>query len=70
MSEIAKKGNVDFLKFFREIKAELKKVAWPTMKQLTKHTSIVISAIFIVAVFIGAVDFIFNNLLRFISGMK
>ena len=38
--------------------AELKKVAWPTKKQTTEYTLLVIGISLAVAAFIGLVDFI------------
>ena len=43
----AKKGGI--LKFFRETKAELKKVTWPTKKQLVHNTLIILVFIIITA---------------------
>ncbi|MDA8133760.1 MAG: preprotein translocase subunit SecE [Desulfobacteraceae bacterium] len=45
---------VDFLS---EVKVELKKVTWPTRKQVTGTTIVVIIFIFVVAAFLGLFDF-------------
>lgn len=47
--------------FFREIKAELKKIVWPTMKQVRNNTSVVITAIIIVGAFVAVLDVIFSQ---------
>lgn len=47
--------------FFREIKGELKKIVWPTMKQVRNNTGVVISAIIIVGVFVAILDVIFSQ---------
>ena len=39
--------------FFREVKIELRKVVWPTRKQTTGTTVVVVVFVFIVAVFLG-----------------
>jgi len=47
-------------------KAELKKVTWPTKKETTKHTLIVIGISAFTALFLGALDFIFSKLLALV----
>lgn len=42
---------------------EMKKVAWPTKKEIRDYTILVISISLIVAAFLGALDFIFSWLL-------
>ena len=41
--------------FFREVRIEMKKVTWPPRKELIKSTGVVIVAVVVAAVFIGAV---------------
>ena len=43
-------------KWFREMKSELKKVVWPSSKQLVNNTLIVLAAVIVV----GAVVFLFD----------
>ena len=45
---------VDFL---TEVRVELKKVTWPTRKQVTGTTIVVIIFVFVVAAFLGLFDF-------------
>ena len=45
-------------KYFRELRSELKKVVWPTPKQVTKNTLIVLACVLIVGVFIWVFDFV------------
>ena len=42
--------------FFREVKVELKKVTWPTRKQTTGTTIVVIIFVFVIAAFLGLFD--------------
>ena len=51
--ESSKKG---IIKFFKEVRNELKKVIWPNRSQLTKSTITVLTACFI----IGAIIWIFD----------
>lgn len=43
-------------KWFREAKAEFKKVIWPTKKQLINHTIVVISFVIVTGVFVCLLD--------------
>jgi len=47
------KNAVDFLK---EVKAELKKVTWPTNKETLSSTYVVLIVVVIASTFIGLVD--------------
>lgn len=52
------------LQFLREVKIELKKVTWPTRKQATGSTIVVIILVMIIALFLGAVDIGLSSLVR------
>ena len=45
-------------KFFREMRSELKKVVWPTPKQVLKNAVIVLACVVVVGVFIWLFDFV------------
>jgi preprotein translocase subunit SecE len=44
------------LQFLREVKAELKKVTWPSRKQTVGSTVVVILVVVMIAFFLGVVD--------------
>ena len=46
--------------FFKDFKAELKKVIWPTPKQLVNNTIAVITIVLITAVIVFALDVVFD----------
>lgn len=48
--------------FFKDFRAELKKVIWPTPKQLLNNTVAVISIVLITAVIVFALDFVFEKM--------
>jgi len=50
--------------FFKEVRTEMKKVNWPTRQELLRYTLIVIGASVIVAAFLGALDYLFINVLQ------
>ena len=45
-------------RYFRELRSELKKVTWPTPKQVLKNTLIVAGCVVAVGVFIWLFDFV------------
>ena len=56
------KENKEKNSFFKEFKAELKRVSWPTFKQLVNNTGAVIAIVLIVAVIVFVLDVAFENL--------
>lgn len=50
--------------FLIETKGELKRVTWPTRKQITQYTLIVVGASLIIAFFLGGLDFLFTYLIN------
>lgn len=55
-------------KFFREVKAEMKKVTWPGRKEVVSNTFIVIVSVAIAAVVIGFFDAAVVGALKSIIG--
>ena len=53
-----------FVNYIRDSKQELKKVVWPTKKETTHHTLLVISISLGVAVFLGVIDYILSRVLE------
>ena len=45
-------------RYVRELRSELKKVVWPTPKQVLKNTLIVLACVLVVGVFIWLFDFV------------
>jgi len=52
------------VEFLREVKVELKKVTWPTRKQTTGTTIVVIVFVFVVAAFLGLFDYSLSKLVQ------
>ena len=64
-----KPGKMAALKtFIREAKAELKKVTWPTRRQIWYWTVIVIVFTLCVSLYLGLIDFILAWLFRMLLG--
>jgi len=56
-------------KWLKEMKSELKKVQWPTRKQVINNTLIVIACVIVVGVFIWAFDFIAGNAIQLLISL-
>ena len=56
---MAKKTN-RLVSYFKEVKSELKKVVWPSFKQVKNNTLIVIACVLIIGAFIWICDGIFS----------
>lgn len=54
------------VQFIKEIKAELKKVVWPTKEDVFSSIKVVIISTIVVAVVLGALDLGFSELFRLI----
>ena len=52
------------LQFLREVKVELKKVAWPSRKQAMGSTIVVIMLVLLVSFFLGVVDIGLSSLIK------
>jgi len=52
------------VKFLRETYDELKLVKWPTVKEVTRLTTIVLIISVIVGMYIGALDWIFAKVME------
>ena len=64
----SKKGGI--LKFFREVKAEVKRITWPSKNETKKALIAVGVVVLIYIVLVGGFDYIFQNLFEFILKFK
>ncbi len=60
------KDSNGIMRFLREAKSELKKVTWPTRRELIAHTIVVFIAVVLSAVLIWVIDSIFAGLFQLI----
>ncbi len=49
------------LQFLREVRAELRKVAWPTRAEVTNYSIIVLVALIVLTAFVAGLDWIFGD---------
>ena len=52
------------VQFVKEAKIELKKVKWPTRTELIDSTTVVLATSFLLAAFIGGIDFLLSQLIN------
>jgi len=50
-------------RYFRETRAELRKVVWPSRREATRLSLIVVSVMVAVSAFLGVADFVFARLI-------
>ena len=65
------KGRNRIARWFREMRSELKKVIWPTRKQIINNTFVAVTVMAAAAVAIWALDFAGNQIfqaIRLLSG--
>ena len=54
--------------FVRQVIAELRKVIWPTRKELVAYTTVVVVFVVIMASIVAGLDFIFTRAVLFVFG--
>ena len=56
-----KKKRTGFLQYLREVRQELKKVAWPSREELTTYTIVVFAVTAVVTLFVFGLDWAFSK---------
>ncbi|OIJ17122.1 preprotein translocase subunit SecE [Anaerobacillus alkalilacustris] len=64
MAGVVKKSN----EFLRDVVKELKRVSWPSRKELTRYTGVVVATVVFIAIYFAIVDLGISSLIRFILG--
>ncbi len=54
---------MSIISYIKEVKLETKYIKWPTKKQVTNYTLVVVIVSVILAIYIGALDAFFAKLL-------
>ncbi len=55
-------------KFFRDQKSEVKKIVWPSKKQVLNNTAIVLAAVALFAVAVGIFDWALGLVIKLLLG--
>jgi preprotein translocase subunit SecE len=54
--------------YFKEVRAEMKHVSWPTRRQTVVYTLVVIAVSLITSVYLGLLDYLFSYVIKHIIG--
>jgi len=65
-----RRGRANPINFVRDVRSELRKVAWPTQRETMNLTAVVIALSVAVGLFLGGTDFVFQELFRFLLGIQ
>ncbi len=65
---VARKQPNFIVRFYRETVGELRKVSWPTRKEALSLTKVVVIVMFIFAIFLGSLDYVFFKLFAWLFG--
>ena len=68
MTKATTKKENAIIKYLKETRAELKKVNWPSRREATNLTLIVIAVTVFMAFVLGVIDYIFATLFKLILG--
>ncbi len=63
------KQKKSLLRFFRESKAEMKKVTWPSKEQLIHNTVVILVFIAVVTIVLSALDIGFSKLFQMLTSL-
>jgi len=55
--------------WWQETRNELRKVTWPTREQTRNLTLVVVAVCIVMATFLGVVDYVLSQIIRFIIGL-
>ena len=62
--------NKGIFNFFKEIKAETKKITWPSKKEAKKALIAIAIFLIIYTLYVGGLEFIFQNIFELILKLK
>ena len=51
------------IQFYQDVRSELRKVTFPNRKETIASTAVVITVVFIIAIYLGMVDFVLSLVL-------
>jgi preprotein translocase subunit SecE len=58
------------LDFIHDVRSELRKVVWPTQRETINLTVVVLALSVAVGLFLGGIDFVFQELFRWLLGIS
>jgi preprotein translocase subunit SecE len=54
------------MNYFKEVRSEMKHVSWPTRRLTIVYTAVVIGVSLVTAVYLGALDFVFTEIVKLV----
>lgn len=51
------------IRFFKDLKGEMKKIVWPSKKQIINNTAVVIAVVAVSSLVVGGFDYLLNLLI-------
>jgi len=66
--EAKKRKRVGPRQFLREVRQELRKVAWPSRREMVAYTVVVLFTVVVLTVFVFGVDFVVGRAVLFVFG--
>jgi preprotein translocase subunit SecE len=64
-----RRGTLSVVGFFRDVRSELRKVVWPTRRETLNLTAVVLALSAVVGAFLGAVDYVFQEVFRLLLSL-
>ncbi len=64
-----KKNRISAKQFFKEVFGEVKKLSWPTKKELASYTLTVLGFIILMAIIVYALDLVFGEGLGLLANL-
>ena len=64
----AKRERVGPAQYLREVRDEMRKVAWPTRDEVVRYSIIVVATVLVYMFFVGGLDYVFGFLSRWLYG--
>jgi preprotein translocase subunit SecE len=56
-------------KYLREVRAEVRKVTWPSRQEVVRFSTIVVIVLIVMSIFMAVVDFAFSRLMQAIISL-
>ncbi len=67
---VKQKGGNKIVKYFRDLKSEIKKVVWPSRSQVVNNTGIVLILCVICGLVLAGIDLGLSQLVKLLLGIK
>nr|MBC7245118.1 preprotein translocase subunit SecE [Chloroflexota bacterium] len=62
-------SNNRIVKYLKEVRAEIRKVTWPSRSEVLRLSAIVIAVLVVMSIFMALVDYAFSWLMRLIINL-